>query len=56
MAKYTEAQKESIRRYRNNTDMVYVTVPKGKKDEWKARASSEGKSLNRFIIDKVEGE
>ena len=39
-----------------NYDRVSLVVPKGKKDEYKARAEAAGKSLNQYIIDKLEGQ
>lgn len=38
----------------NNYDRLFITVPKGKKDEYKAKAKAEGKSLNQYIIDCIE--
>ncbi len=38
-----------------NYDRIALTVPKGKKDEYKQLADNAGKSLNQFIIDCVEG-
>ena len=35
-------------------DRLFITVPKGKKDEYKAKAEAEGKSLNQYIIDCIE--
>lgn len=53
--KYTEAQKQATLRYlKESTEDVRIRVPKGTKDEWKAAAERDGKSLQRFIIDCVE--
>ena len=38
-----------------NYDRISLSVPKGKKDEYKQLADEAGKSLNQFIIDCVEG-
>lgn len=54
-AKYTEAQATAIREYKKNIDEIKLRVPKGKKAEYKKRAAAEGKSLNQFIVDKIEG-
>lgn len=44
-------------KYNNkNYDRINLVVPKGKKDEYKQMAEAEGKSLNQFIIDKIEGQ
>ena len=52
---YSESQKRASRKYNeNNYDRLFITVPKGKKDEYKAKAESEGKSLNQYIIDCIE--
>lgn len=37
-----------------NYDRIPLVVPKGKKAEYKKAAEEEGKSLNQYIIDKVE--
>lgn len=37
-----------------NYDRIALVVPKGKKEEYKARAEAAGKSLNQYIIDKLE--
>lgn len=41
---------------KENTDRVIMQVPKGYKDKWKGLATLEGKSLTRWIFDKIEGE
>ena len=54
-SKYTEAQKQATLSYlKDKTDDVRIRVPKGTKDEWKAAAERDGKSLQRFVIDCVE--
>ena len=54
--KYTEAQKRAAEKYLSEkTEDVRLRVPKGTKDIWKAKAEAAGKSLQRFIIDAVEG-
>lgn len=52
---YSESQKRASRKYNeNNYDRLFITVPKGKKDEYKSKAEAEGKSLNQYIIDCIE--
>lgn len=53
---YSESQKRASRKYNeNNYDRLFITVPKGKKDEYKAKAYEKGyKSLNQYIIDCIE--
>lgn len=36
-------------------DRVILLVPKGYKDKWKGLATLEGKSLTRWIFEKIEG-
>ena len=36
-------------------DRISLSVPKGKKELYRKYAENEGKSLNQFIIDKIEG-
>lgn len=36
-------------------DRINLVVPKGKKDEYKAKAEAEGKSLNQYIVECIEG-
>ena len=35
-------------------DRVLLAIPKGLKDEWKARAEENGESLTKFIMNAVE--
>lgn len=52
---YSESQKRASRKYNeSNYDRLYITVPKGKKDEYKAKADALGKSLNQYIVDCIE--
>lgn len=52
----SEAQKRATRKYRDKAyDRVEVTVPKGTRDRWRALAEQEGKSLNAYIVSRVEG-
>ena len=55
--KYTDAQKNaSIKYLKEKTDSIQIRTPKGTKDKWRAAATQNGKSLNQFIVDAVEGE
>lgn len=55
--KYTKAQKNaSIKYLKEKTDSIQIRTPKGTKDRWRAAAAKNGKSLNQFIVDAVEGE
>ena len=57
MAKYSDAQKEATARYNKKAyDRIDLIVKKGQRDIIKAYAASQGKSLNRFIMDLVEAE
>ena len=52
----SEAQIRANNKYRNKTyDRVEVTVPKGTKERWRVLAEQEGKSLNAYIVSRVEG-
>jgi len=37
-----------------NYDRIALVVPKGKKEEYKKLAEAAGKSLNQFIIERIE--
>ena len=39
---------------KKNYDRIGITVPKGQKDVWKAKAAEQGKSLNAFIVEAVQ--
>ena len=57
MAKYSDAQKEATARYNKKAyDRIDVVVPKGQRQVIKDFAASQGKSLNRFILDAVAAE
>ena len=47
----TDAQKRAIAKYQNeNTDLIRIRVPKGKKEEYQALADKSGaKSLTAYI-------
>ena len=52
----TQKEKTDYKRAFNEQkyDRLFITVPKGKKDEYKAKAEADGKSLNQYIIDCIE--
>ena len=53
--KYSDAQKEATMRYNKKAyDRINVVVRKGRREEIKAFAASQGKSLNRFICDAID--
>lgn len=55
--KYSDAQKEATARYNKKTyDRIDLVVKKGQRQILKDIAASQGKSLNRFILDAVEKE
>lgn len=52
--KYTEAQKKATAKFMEDKHTIRVVVTKRKAEEYKAKAKSEGKSLNQYIIDCIE--
>ena len=55
--KYYDSQKEATARYNKKTyDRINIIVKKGQRQIIKDFAASQGKSLNRFILDAVEAE
>lgn len=55
MAKASEAKINANYRYQRKTyDTIALNIPKGGKDQLKALADAEGKSLNRFIVELIE--
>ena len=55
MARYSDAQKEATARYNKKSyDRIDVVVKKGQRQVIKDFAASQGKSLNRFILDAIE--
>lgn len=55
--KYSEAQKEATARYNKKTyDRINIIVHKGQRQRIKDVAASQGKSLNRFVLDAIEAE
>lgn len=55
-SQYTEAQKRATQKWQdNNTDLLRIRVPKGKKAEYQALADRSGaKSLTAYITSILE--
>lgn len=53
-AKYTKSQAQASVEYLKKFDEIKIRVSKGKKEEYRQLAIRENKSLNQFIIDKIE--
>lgn len=52
---YSDAQKEATARYNKKAyDRIDVVVKKGQRQIIKDYATSQGKTLNRFIVDAIE--
>ena len=55
--KYSDAQKDATARYNKKTyDRINVIVHKGQRQVIKDFAASQGKSLNRFILEAIEAQ
>lgn len=55
--KYYDSQKEATARYNKKAyDRINIVVKKGQREIIKNFAASQGKSLNRFVLDAVEAE
>ena len=53
--KYSDAQKEATARYNKKAyDRINIIVKKGQRQIIKDFAASQGKSLNRFVLDSIE--
>lgn len=55
MTKGYEQRKASNEKYLAKLDEIKIRLPKGKKAEYQKQAEACGKSLNQFIIDRIEG-
>ena len=54
---YNESRKKASMKYQqNNLEQVRFWVPIGKKDEYKAFAESQGKSLTALFVELIERE
>ena len=52
----SKAQSKASNKYRAKAyDMIQIATPKGTRDRWRTLAEQEGKSLNAYIISRVEG-
>lgn len=55
IARYTEAQNRATQKYvKNNYDDIKVRVAKGKREQYKTHAETQGKSLNQLIIELLD--
>lgn len=55
--KYYDSQKEATARYNKKAyDRINIIVKKGQRQIIKDYAASQGKSLNRFVLDAIEAE
>lgn len=55
VVKYSDAQKEATARYNKKAyDRINIIVKKGQRQVIKDFAASQGKSLNRFVLDSIE--
>ena len=55
--KYSDAQKEATARYNKKAyERINIIVKKGQREVIKEFAASQGKSLNRFVLDAIEAE
>jgi len=55
--KYYDSQKEATARYNKKAyDRINIIVKKGQRQIIKDFAASQGKSLNRFVLDAIEAE
>ena len=48
-----EQNKEYAKRYLSKLDEIKIRVPKGEKERYKQLAEKEGKSLNQWIVEKM---
>lgn len=52
----SKAQQKAVNKYMTeNYDRINLVVPKGRRDELRAKAKAEGKSLNAYIVDRING-
>ena len=50
-SKISKAQQKAVQKYvKNNYDRVVLTLPKGRRENIKEYATSQGESMNAFII------
>lgn len=54
---YTEKGKIAANKYKKeHRDRIIVEVPKGKKEEYRAKAESKGLSLTAYIVSLIEND
>ena len=54
---YSEARKKATIKYqKEHLDTIVFRAPKGKRDEYKAKAAAHGKSLAKYIMDLIEND
>lgn len=51
---YTKAQAKASLKYDEKFDIIRLRVPKGRKEIYKKAALNENKSLNQYILDKLD--
>ena len=52
----SKAQQKAVNKYMTeNYDRINLVVPKGRRDELRAQAEAEGKSLNAYLVDRING-
>lgn len=54
--KYTSTQSRASMKYLSKFDEIKLRIPKGQKEELKAAAAAQNKSLNQYILDKLDGQ
>lgn len=52
--KYTEAQKRATLKYQKNKVKIQLLVSPTKREEYRGKATAQGKSLQQYIIDCIE--
>ena len=50
----SEAQRKAAAKYLEKLDEIRIRMPKGRKDEIKAYAETQGQSVNSFIIAAID--
>ena len=52
---YSQARNRATQKYiKANYERIYISIPKGHKEVWKAAAKAENESLTSFIVKSVE--
>lgn len=50
MAKYSQSQNRATQKYvKENYERIYLSLPKGIKEDWKKAAAAAGESLTEYI-------